>query len=584
MSKIRKFLKNIKSQQTVVGAIILAILLCVVTITYIINPIPLKADEATENNYENEDQSFKTQSTVDQFSYYKQINIDHDQVPSALSGFPVYINITDDSDLFSHMENNSGYDLAFFDSTNSTQFSHEIEYWDWDTGNSDVSAAIWVNVTSLASASDTIVYMYYGNATISNQEDITGVWDNNYLAVWHFAETSGTIYDSTSNNYDSTSEEGAPTYNQFGLAGRSIALDNAGDYLNFSDILDETLEADATLTYEWIMNKDPADGDSDSIFSKRALNPNNEGFKSYIVRGDHGSVPHQLYTQFTNPDNGNNNSVIKTPYLDDNVWRYIGLRFADADDILSTTYNNFSSGGIYIDANSTETLTRQDCSNSNHFHIGADRAGSNTFDGGNIDEFRVSNIKRSDNWIITFHNNIMNSSDGNFITFGSEQGSGGGEGASTYTLIGLSSPYGLTWSGTAGTSVWCNSSGDTNEFMEINMTINSTDNVTELRVFHDDLNDTSAWINASNITLWISSDNSSYASMGAFTDGGSNISINTSTWPGGGGTNPFTGAGLTDTNKSIWCVFILSIPADSPTDIFTTSTTTSCKVYIGHYT
>ena len=160
---------------------------------------------------------------------------------------------------------------------------------------------------------------------------------------------------------------------------------------------------------------------------------------------------------------------------------------------------------------------------------------------------------------------------------------GGGSGESVYTLKGLPNDY-ITWSGIAGATVYCNSTGDTNEWLEINMSINATDNVTEIRVFMDDLNDTDAWINASNITMYVSSDNSSYGELGTFTDGGSNLSINATNWNAGTmGADPFAGAGLTDKNTSIFCIFKLTIPADSPTDEFYSSATDSCKIYLGHF-
>ena len=119
------------------------------------------------------------------------------------------------------------------------------------------------------------------------------------------------------------------------------------------------------------------------------------------------------------------------------------------------------------------------------------------------------------------------------------------------------------------------------------MSINSTDNVTELRVWIGDLNDTNAWINASNISMWISSDNSSYGELGTFEDLGSNLSINATNWNAGTmGADPFTGAGLTDKNTSIFCIFKLTIPAGISSDTFYSFAfaINSWKVYIGHFT
>jgi len=154
------------------------------------------------------------------------------------------------------------------------------------------------------------------------------------------------------------------------------------------------------------------------------------------------------------------------------------------------------------------------------------------------------------------------------------------DGLSVFTVYGLSNPnvptnYGnVTWVGYNDTSTWsnCTEPGGTLEF---NMTINSTNNITEIRVWLDDLDE----IGASNITLYTSSDNSSYGSSGAFLNEGSNISINKSTWNAGTmGSNPFLGVGLTSTNTSVYFRFLLDIPASATNG---THSQSDWKIYIG---
>jgi len=154
------------------------------------------------------------------------------------------------------------------------------------------------------------------------------------------------------------------------------------------------------------------------------------------------------------------------------------------------------------------------------------------------------------------------------------------DGLSVFTVYGLSNPnvptnYGnVTWVGYNDTSTWsnCTEPGGT---LELNMTINSTNNITEIRVWLDDLDE----IGASNITLYTSSDNSSYGSSGAFLNEGSNISINKSTWNAGTmGSNPFLGVGLTSTNTSVYFRFLLDIPASATNG---THSQSDWKIYIG---
>ena len=158
-------------------------------------------------------------------------------------------------------------------------------------------------------------------------------------------------------------------------------------------------------------------------------------------------------------------------------------------------------------------------------------------------------------------------------------------GASSYSIKGLPNNI-ITFAGTAGTTVYCNSTGDTNEWLEINMSIGTEDNVTEIRVFMDNLNDSGEYTNASNITLYVSnSSNTTYYSFGSFLDGGSNITINQTTW----NTyivvdNPFNSTGLTNTSTSIFCIFKIAIPSGTSTDIFWSAASDTYKIYLGHYT
>lgn len=48
--------------------------------------------------------------------------------------------------------------------------------------------------------------MYYGNSTVSAQENPEDVRDSNYKGVWHLSEEpTGSLYDSNTNDIDGTS-------------------------------------------------------------------------------------------------------------------------------------------------------------------------------------------------------------------------------------------------------------------------------------------------------------------------------------------------------------------------------------------
>jgi len=65
-------------------------------------------------------------------------------------------------------------------SSNPTKLDREIESYDAATG----TIIIWVKIPTLSYNTDTDIYVYYRNSSVStSQENITGVWDSNYVGV-----------------------------------------------------------------------------------------------------------------------------------------------------------------------------------------------------------------------------------------------------------------------------------------------------------------------------------------------------------------------------------------------------------------
>ena len=98
---------------------------------------------------------------------------------------------------------------------------HEIETFDGGTGE----LVAWVRVPSLAGSSDTVLYMYYGNAGASDQSNASGVWDASYKGVWHL---HGDLLDSTSSNNDGTN---FGSTNLDGSIGDGQRFDGFNDYV-----------------------------------------------------------------------------------------------------------------------------------------------------------------------------------------------------------------------------------------------------------------------------------------------------------------------------------------------------------------
>jgi len=119
------------------------------------------------------------------WQYQKEIVINYTMVDGNLVNFPILIYNSSDSDLAAYAQD-SGDDIVFTNSEG-VKLNHEIELFNGTSGE----LVAWVNVTSLSSVEDTVLYIYYGNSECSSQENSVNVWDSNYLSVYHLNENPG---------------------------------------------------------------------------------------------------------------------------------------------------------------------------------------------------------------------------------------------------------------------------------------------------------------------------------------------------------------------------------------------------------
>src|SRR4029077_13499410 len=78
----------------------------------------------------------------------------------------------------------------------------------------------WINVPTLSTSTDTSLFMYYGNASSTDQSNKTAVWDANFKGVWHLPNgTALTANDSTSNANNGTVNSATATAGKIDGAG-----------------------------------------------------------------------------------------------------------------------------------------------------------------------------------------------------------------------------------------------------------------------------------------------------------------------------------------------------------------------------
>ncbi|MFX1391920.1 MAG: DUF2341 domain-containing protein, partial [Promethearchaeota archaeon] len=311
------------------------------------------------------------------FNFYKVITIDHNKVTGSHKDFPLLISILD-SDLRVQVQSN-GNDIAFYNG--SIWLQHEIEYFNQSYNPTFAKLVAWVRIPYISDSDDTIIYMYYGNSSMTSRQDPSGVWDNNYKGVWHLSEvptgTSGEIKDSTAIN-DGTSYGSMSSTNQItGQIDGSIDFDGTDDYISCGDtedIIDEiTIEA-------WIWLAVASKADWPTIVGK-----SNE-YRLYHDSDRDGYITFYVSTTSGYRYTGEYDLPIQT-------WLHV-----------VGTYDG-SSSKIYIDGSveNTDSHTGTIVPTTNDLRF-ARKAGSTYFDG-SIDEVRISNIARSAEWISTCYEN-----------------------------------------------------------------------------------------------------------------------------------------------------------------------------------
>jgi hypothetical protein len=329
----------------------------------------------------------------------KQIVLNHMQViGGSQTNFPVLISLTDPNLIIptGYVQNSSGFDIIFVDSTETTKLDHEIESYNPFTGEIEM----WVRIPTLSNTTDTIIYMYFCNSGIStSQENVHGVWDTNFKGVFHMDATTG------SNQSDSTSSALTLTQHNSPLQGEgqidgSLVFDGVTQYLDIAH--GSVLDITGDKTIELWINSDDFVQDASSADPRILINniDNTNVYQFVLDPASGGTIGFAV-----NDSTGQH--VIGNATWSANTWYHlVGTYVASSHTV--TFYIN----GVSVSNNSSLSLALG--------NIGvnvARRTDAVGYYRGFQDEIRVSNIVRSANWIATEYNNQSNP--GTFLSLGS---------------------------------------------------------------------------------------------------------------------------------------------------------------------
>jgi len=326
--------------------------------------------------------------------YRREMLVDHEKVVGDLINFPLLINIPSDSNLKDHAQPD-GDDIVFIDYSG-TKLNHEIEQYDSNTG----MLIAWVNVSSLSSTNNTILYLYYGNSDVSNQENIEQVWDADYVSVHHFQETSGLHQDSTAHDNDTTVVQVTEQGVLDGIAG-GCDMFNGSDFIQFPT--KQFTAGKEEVTIEVWVNPERI---SNSVTIYDEWNATN--YWQYILRFDN-FVTRDAQGGPEEPRDNDISWIVSQPST--NTWNYVTTWYSVANEEKRLYFNGSLDTFSYLNVG---MLTEE--RNESSPRLGYASDGQNFT--GKMDEFRVSKIARSTEWLKTTYNTM--SSPHTFLSVGSE--------------------------------------------------------------------------------------------------------------------------------------------------------------------
>jgi len=332
------------------------------------------------------------------FATSRSLTIDHTKVSgSDQSNFPVLVKIVNgsfatvaNSGLIQHTVTQSGgnpitmpADLIFTsDSGGATKIPWEFESYDGTTG----TLYAWVLIATVSHTVDTVFYVFYGDATVSTQQNtgsfsVANVWDANFKGVYHFPDgTTLNAKDSTGN-----ANNGTLTGSSLATAGKVDGCFDVHPNPDYASV--GTLGLTTTFTFSlWIK---PAD----------------LRFGGLIAQQAHGGVEFRT-------NNDNTLSLLSAQVS--NLATSSGTVTTGAFHYVVLTYDG-STAKFYIDGAASGSTSVSFTFGSGIYDIGRS-GGAGDFFSGPLDEARISSTIRSADWITTEFNN--QNSPNTFITLG----------------------------------------------------------------------------------------------------------------------------------------------------------------------
>jgi|GEM_PF-4673319 len=319
--------------------------------------------------------------------------IDRGKIDATLANFPVMINLATYPDVWTEITANADRKKLKVKSVGGTEYYVEIESFDTVTE----TGILWTKIPSVSHTSDTRFILEVGlvadNTTyVSDPGEVVAqsVWDSNFKSVYHMAQDpsggADCILDSTSNNNDGTPDETMLTEDLVnGTFGKALDFDGSDDSIDVSgsalDIIDAvTVESYARLD-------DAGGGNFARIFQKGTATTKRIEF--WVVSD--GECVFRI--------NGGDAAIGSVGSWSLGAYHYfVGRADPTGDEFIRVQADLIELG--------TKASTVTPNADTDAFIGNWNTAGTRGWNG-EIQEVRISDVKRTDAWIkATYYSNI----------------------------------------------------------------------------------------------------------------------------------------------------------------------------------
>ncbi|MFA4972918.1 MAG: LamG-like jellyroll fold domain-containing protein [bacterium] len=320
------------------------------------------------------------------WQYRAKVTVQADQVAGDLADFPVYVDLSGVS--WAGLRTNArsdGADILVTASDGTTKLARELVWFTPASGGE-----LYFRATTIANATDTDFYVYWGRSDGAEANTLTGtsgVWNANYLLVYHMQSGAGTALVNSSR---AGTGKNATMYRLAGtavsgIAGNAVAFDDSTYYKT-------TIDANASTSLTM------------SAWAKRTASTNinltnylAEISNQYSMFGWGVATPDPQATYYeAGPSYLGFGQNVGLPTV--NAWT--NMVFARADTLVSY-FSNGDSLGV-VDATNGRNIAA-----SATFTIGDNGSSGGVSWEGHLDEYRISDVRRSAEWIAAEYVNLV---------------------------------------------------------------------------------------------------------------------------------------------------------------------------------